>query len=69
MSKTKTMEIAIGIKGNGKGNKKLINSNFNYISSAQINESNKFFERYYFLISIEFFSEFLSPQTHESQTC
>ena len=48
MSKTKTMETAMGIKGNGKGNKKLINLNFNYISSAQINEINKFLERYYF---------------------
>ena len=30
--------------GNYKGNKKLIHSNYNYISSAQIYESNKFFE-------------------------
>ena len=30
-------------------NKKLINLNHNYISSVQINESNKFFEMYYFL--------------------
>ena len=34
-----------------KGNKKLINLNHNYISSFQINESNKFFEKYYFLNS------------------
>ena len=27
------------------------------------------FKLFYFLISIEFFSEFWSPQTHESQTC
>ena len=36
---------------NDKGNKKLINLNHNYISSVQINESNKFFEKYYFLNS------------------
>ena len=42
----------------------------NYISSAQINKSNKFFEKYHFLNLIFFFSsEFQSPQTHEFQTC
>ena len=61
MSKTKTMEIAIGIKGNGKGNKKLINSNFNYISSAQINEINKFFFLL-FLFQLNFFLSFGVPK-------
>ena len=35
--------------GNDKVNQKLINLNCNYISSAQIYESNKCFKKYYFL--------------------
>ena len=35
--------------GNEKGNNKPLNLNCNYISSAQIYESNKFFKNYYFL--------------------